>query len=138
MGGANAAVLLEHAPETKPRQDASLIDGIQTDVDPGDNSQTGADVLRLFSVSAASDSSLNQYLTSLAQYLDTAQDTPEVLEDISYTLGQRRTHFQSRFAAVAASRQDLRDQLSTAAGTIKSTRTKEIVPAFVFTGQGAQ
>ena len=56
------------------------------------------------------------------------------IKDLSYTLGQRRTHFQYRAAATASSAAELKEKLSLA----KVSKTRDRVIAFVFTGQGAQ
>jgi acyl transferase domain-containing protein len=55
-------------------------------------------------------------------------------KDLSYTLGQRRTHHPYRVSVVAASLASLKEKLSVS----KPARTRERSIAFVFTGQGAQ
>ncbi|TPX07065.1 uncharacterized protein E0L32_011053 [Thyridium curvatum] len=98
---------------------------------------------RLFTFSAKSAKSLSQYLPSFTSYLESrasSADADNVMNDLSFTLSQRRTHFSHRFALAADSIADLAQQLSSLppASTGKSISGQEPVPAFVFTGQGAQ
>ena len=55
-------------------------------------------------------------------------------KSLSFTLGQRRTHYIYRAAIAAASISDLQDNLSSA----KCGKIRECVLALAFTGQGAQ
>lgn len=85
-------------------------------------------------MSAKSESSLSSYLSSFTEYLDTAPDSRDFLNDLSFTLGQRRTHYPYRVAATADSAAVLKAKLSTA----KASRVRDRVVVFVFTGQGVQ
>lgn len=89
---------------------------------------------KLFVLSARSETSLASYLTSFKGYLETVPEDVLSLNDLSFTLGQRRTHHNWRIAAVASSATDLQAQLSSSKPG--KTRTQNI--SFVFTGQGAQ
>ncbi|GKT65670.1 polyketide synthase [Colletotrichum tofieldiae] len=89
---------------------------------------------RLFVFSAKTQKSLDSYLSSFDEYLDTAPETVDFVRNLSYTLGQRRTHFAYRAAAVAESMESLQESLS----SLKPARSKERAILFVFTGQGAQ
>jgi acyl transferase domain-containing protein len=91
-------------------------------------------VKRLIVLSAKSESSLTTYLSSFLEYLDSVPDTNTFMKDLSFTLGQRRTHHAHRIAVAADSLASLKAQLSTA----KSKKIKERIVTFVFTGQGAQ
>ncbi|KAI8275512.1 Compactin diketide synthase [Colletotrichum sp. SAR11_240] len=131
LGGANSAILLEEAPPIC--------------VTNGDN--TLDETPRVFVVSAGSNSSLVAYVASLAEYLTSheAQSATSLLQNISFTLGQRRTHFtQSRRAVVARSLSELRERMLEISDV--SPRTTGLnpkasgipIPGFIFTGQGAQ
>lgn len=89
---------------------------------------------RLFVLSAKTEKSLTSYLPSFDEYLDEAPESSNFMKDLSYTLGQRRTHYSNRLFAIADSVTSLQEKLSTA----KPTRVNDRVIAFVFTGQGAQ
>ncbi|KAJ3955053.1 hypothetical protein N0V92_008446 [Colletotrichum tropicale] len=102
---------------------------------------------RVFVVSAGSNSSLGAYVASLAEYLASheAQSPTSLLQNISFTLGQRRTHFtQSRRAVVAQSLSELRERMLEISGVspgptgLNSKASGTPIPGFVFTGQGAQ
>ncbi|KAI8179241.1 Compactin diketide synthase [Colletotrichum sp. SAR 10_75] len=130
LGGANSAILLEEAPDIH--------------VTNGNNKM---DETRVFVVSAGSNSSLGAYVASLAEYLVSheAQGATSLLQNISFTLGQRRTHFtQSRRAVVAQSLSELRERLLEISGVsprptgLNSKASGIPIPGFVFTGQGAQ
>lgn len=98
----------------------------------GDNIAT--DPQRLFVLSAKSEKSLTSYLTDFDEYLDEVPETSDFFRDLSYTLGQRRTHYPYRVTAVADSVATLQEKLSAA----KPSRIKDQTIAFAFTGQGAQ
>ncbi|KAF4872571.1 Highly reducing polyketide synthase ACRTS2 [Colletotrichum siamense] len=131
LGGANSAILLEEAPDIH--------------VTNGDNKLD--ETPWVFVVSAGSNSSLGAYVASLAEYLASheAQSATSLLRNISFTLGQRRTHFtQSRRAVVAQSLSELREQMLEISGVsprptgLNSKASGIPIPGFVFTGQGAQ
>lgn len=89
---------------------------------------------RLFVLSAKTEKSLASYLSSFDEYLDEALESSDFVKDLSYTLGQRRTHYPYRVSVVADSVASLQEKLVAA----KISRLKERVITFVFTGQGAQ
>ena len=93
-------------------------------------------VQRLFVLSAKSESSLSSYLSSFAEYLDlhTAGESENFAKNLSFTLGQRRTHYPYRVATIADSVDDLKAQLS----NVKISKMKNRAVGYVFTGQGAQ
>jgi acyl transferase domain-containing protein len=142
FGGSNAVTILEEAPAT-PRTSMELTNGFQhVNGTAFANGTTGTvannvdhdTVRRLFVLSAKSETSLNSYLSSFTEYLDMAADSRDLLNDLSYTLGQRRTHHPFRVAATADSVAGLKAKLSTA----KACRVRDRVVVFVFTGQGVQ
>ena len=73
-------------------------------------------------------------MASFDEYLDEVPDSDGFLKNLSYTLGQRRTHHSNRISVVADSIESLQEKLQTA----KPSRIKNRVVAFAFTGQGAQ
>lgn len=95
-------------------------------------------VERLFPFSARSQVSLDAYMTPFRDYLNTASSSISNLNDIAFTLGQRRTHFQHRNAVSAGSIDELKKKLQTFPSSAKSVLTKDPTLAFIFTGQGAQ
>ncbi len=60
------------------------------------------------------------------------------LEDLSYTLASRRSHYPYRLSTVASSREELVRELSKAKITKVPDTEEEKKVCFVFTGQGAQ
>ena len=92
---------------------------------------------RLYVVSAKSEFSLTAQATTLADHIQSVNEEPHSLRDLSYTLGQRRTQFSYRLAATASSMHDLRKQLADP-GLCKRGRVRSNTIAFIFTGQGAQ
>ncbi|KAK7756454.1 putative PKS/NRPS-like protein biosynthetic cluster [Diatrype stigma] len=86
---------------------------------------------RLFVLSAKSKNSLSSYLPFFEEYLTAAPESNDFAKNLSYTLGQRRTHHPHRIAVVADSIDSLKAQLAAP----KVTKTKDQVLAFVFTGQ---
>ncbi|KAI5247676.1 putative polyketide synthase [Aureobasidium subglaciale] len=121
FGGSNAAVILEKAP-TRP-----ATNGVN-----GHRASTDSRKLAVFSARTAK--SLEDYLETFEEYLSEAPESEKLLKDLSYTLGQRRTHHAHRVAIVTDSVADLQEKIS----TVKPVRNRDPVVAFVFTGQGAQ
>ncbi|RFU24629.1 hypothetical protein B7463_g11705, partial [Scytalidium lignicola] len=150
FGGSNAAVLLEEAPTIlRPSREFSngtghtngiSTNGISTNgTGPtvaivGHDHANGDSVRRLFVLSAKLESSLTSYLSSFREYLDTGPESSSFATDLSYTLGQRRTHYAYRVAVTANSVSSLKDQLL----TCKTSKAKDRSIAYAFTGQGAQ
>ena len=89
---------------------------------------------RVFVLSAKSENSLTAYLSSFAEYLTTANKSSTFMEDLAFTLGQRRSHHSYRVAATADSLDELKTQLS----TVRPRKIRDRAVSFVFTGQGAQ
>ncbi|EED14393.1 polyketide synthase, putative [Talaromyces stipitatus ATCC 10500] len=147
FGGSNSAIILDEAPAVSPKvtknskfqqvtdlnDDARLTNGAQPEAQNGDDTDNNA-VKRLYVLSAKSESSLSAYLGSFMAYLDSAEGSRSLMKDLSYTLGQRRTHHSCRVAVTADSLTSLRAHLANA----KQKRARNPIIAFVFTGQGAQ
>jgi len=122
MGGTNAHVVLEEAPEQFKIQNAKL------------KNERPWQVLTL---SAKNEQALQELAEHYVGYLD-AEPTTE-LANICFTANTGRKHFNHRLAVVAESREDLKEQLAVfpppIVGVVNSHR-KQI--AFLFTGQGSQ
>ncbi|KAI9715397.1 MAG: Type I Iterative PKS [Chrysothrix sp. TS-e1954] len=168
FGGSNSAVLLEEAPsESRKRSQTNTINGVVANEHEqacngcsdtskritngiGSNAQSDGDRVaisvkadpsrgpQLFTFSAKSSASLKSYLSSFANYLLHVPASDELIKAVSFTLGQCRTHFDHRAAAVADTFESLKDQLPSMPPAIRSKESKDLVIAFAFTGQGAQ
>ncbi|MGA2887875.1 MAG: amino acid adenylation domain-containing protein [Terracidiphilus sp.] len=119
VGGVNAHVVLEEAPESAP----------EPSMRPS----------QLLCVSARSEAALDQALGNLGQHL---QEHPEVdLADVSYTLHTGRHGFDHR-ASVVCSSPDEAARMLAERGNRRIHRSAGILarpqPVFLFTGQGAQ
>ncbi|RYP11169.1 hypothetical protein DL765_007856 [Monosporascus sp. GIB2] len=143
FGGSNAAILVEEAPRitgfpdqlTGGTDPTSSLTGMRANDDNGIITHKSHDLQhRLFVFSAKSEASLTTYLASFVEYLDTAVKPSNFTKDLSYTLGQRRTHHSYRVAVTADTCASLRAQLVSG----KITKIKAPSMTFVFTGQGAQ
>lgn len=93
---------------------------------------------KLFVFSAKTSVSLRLYLSSIIDYLEKEPVSKNLARNLSYTLGQRRTHFAHRVAVLAHSSGALRESLLSLPENINHDRILEPVVAFIFTGQGAQ
>jgi acyl transferase domain-containing protein len=120
MGGTNAHVILEEAPEVEyPAQE---------------------DVRRpcVLSLSAKSDKALLELATRYETYLDSSPQAHDRLEDVCFTANTGRAHFDHRLAVVGKERRELRDKLAcfrdqkTTHGVLHGDRRSRV--AFVFTG----
>lgn len=160
FGGSNAVVILEEAPTashlsnghanaTAKANGVKCTNGVQVNgfqancTDLSDTPASNGFVhgaldhdsgRQLFVLSAKSESSLTSYIYSFSEYLEDLPDYDGIARDLSFTLGQRRTHHPYRVTAVADSVDTLKSKLLTS----KVNKVKERVIAFAFTGQGAQ
>ncbi|NET03815.1 MAG: amino acid adenylation domain-containing protein [Symploca sp. SIO2B6] len=122
MGGTNAHVVLEEAPEDQNRE---LLTG---------NRKRPRHILAL---SAKTEKALQELSERYVSYLDSAQDAE--LANICFTANTGRKHFNHRLAVVAESKQQLQEQLAAFPPSIVevvSSQRQQI--AFLFTGQGSQ
>ncbi|GAB3143133.1 type I polyketide synthase [Micromonospora sonneratiae] len=122
IGGTNAHVVLEQAPESD---------------------RVGADRARpvqLLQVSAKTETALDRAVTQLADHLaDTSEAAPEYLADVAATLRGGRQEYEHRAVVVASDLPDavaaLRSRTRRQTGTADGSAPKV---AFLFSGQGAQ
>lgn len=94
----------------------------------------------LFAITNKGRQGLEAYLDkALPQYLQKAEPDTDV-QNLAYTLTERRTHFSSRVSFVADSVDQILQELQNARSAIKRTPATMKKPeiGFVFTGQGAQ
>lgn len=126
MGGTNAHVILEEAPETEPRK---------------------ADVERpfhLLTLSAKTEKALQELAGRYEQHLGTLPG--QSLADVCFSANVGRSHFEHRLAVVARSPNQMQAQLrkfvqgeqtgSVLRGKARATEQTRVV--FLFTGQGSQ
>ncbi|KAK8042488.1 polyketide synthase [Apiospora phragmitis] len=140
FGGSNAAVIMDGPPLKTPTETNGLPskdNGVHSNGANGNkllHDGVLATSKRVLAFSAKSETSLISYLLSFDEYLSEAPDTDEHMMHLSYTLGQRRTHFPHRVSVIADSTTSLMEKLA----IVKPSRAKDRVVAFAFTGQGAQ
>lgn len=118
MGGTNCHVVLEEAPQLQRQPETQS--------------------RYLLPLSAKTPKALQDLARRYVDFLDAEPDAD--LGDICFTASSGRKHFQHRLAIVAASKTDLKQQLSNF-NTLKTAtiRKKQASPiAFLFTGQGSQ
>lgn len=96
---------------------------------------------RLFILSSPEQNSLQRMADALASYAkEKATGAPsavdDILSDLAFTLGNRRSAFQWRATFVASSAKDLTSALTQRIRSGRALKPPKL--AFVFTGQGAQ
>ena len=93
----------------------------------------------VYTFSAHNQESLRQQASLIAQYVRERPLTlyPGLLASLAYTLGQRRSTFQWKFAVAGVNQQELIENLKTAA-LIPSKSSEQPKIGFIFTGQGSQ
>jgi acyl transferase domain-containing protein len=116
VGGTNAHAILDSAAGFVPQQVVHSLSDIES---------------RLLVVSAKSPAALQRRIQSTTDY---ANSHPDLLADLSWTLGVRREHLPYRGFALASPC----NPLETSAFETSSHRARPPVVTFVFTGQGAQ
>ncbi|RYP74743.1 hypothetical protein DL771_002807 [Monosporascus sp. 5C6A] len=99
------------------------------------NGSTKPELPRLFTLSARSEYSLKNGLENLAGYIERHQDLS--LDDLSYTLTSRRSHFPWRSSVLAEDLPSLVESLKGKEATPEKSQG-QVANVFVFTGQGAQ
>ncbi|CAH0043544.1 unnamed protein product [Clonostachys solani] len=94
---------------------------------------------RVLVLSAKDERGTRRMMEDLAGYLEKKQvkDDEELLRDVAFTLGQRRSRFPWTAAVPAASKSQLIQSLQDGLATV-SRSSKQPRLGFVFTGQGAQ
>ena len=121
-------------PLPNPAKDISMYeDGVSVTTDD--------DSTHLFVMSANDKQSLDRLIKNIDSYVQsTNSSSHEIMKDLSYTLGCRRTKLQWRTAVVAASPEELTQQLSQVGQTdiIRTSEEKPTKVTLVFGGQGGQ
>ncbi|TVY84967.1 Highly reducing polyketide synthase azaB [Lachnellula suecica] len=121
-GGANAHVILEASPET-----GQPLNGMNYDMIPRD---------RVFVVSANDSVALKSMMANLARHVLTSVEDNS-LNDLAYTLSERRSRMSLTAAVRASSVVELSSRLNQWSRRLShSTRAPRL--GFVFNGQGAQ
>ena len=95
-------------------------------------------------ISASDESGIQRNANKLKEYIDNSSrmqcpySETKLMEDIVYTLCEKRSKLKWRACAIASSLSELSQQLS--GGTLPKFRAanNELGVAFIFTGQGAQ
>jgi malonyl CoA-acyl carrier protein transacylase len=118
MSGTNVHLILEAAPEIK---------SVQAKTERP---------LHLLSLSAKTESALVSLVNRYESFL--ADDAKATLADICFTANTGRSHFDYRFAVVAESTVDLRQQLAAFVVSEHLYHKKRPKIACLFTGQGSQ
>nr|R4WH05.1 RecName: Full=Highly reducing polyketide synthase ACRTS2; Short=HR-PKS ACRTS2; AltName: Full=ACR-toxin biosynthesis protein S2 [Alternaria alternata]BAN19720.1 polyketide synthase [Alternaria alternata] len=137
FGGSSSAVIIDRSPYLHALdgyEDLADIKIPRLNGSSGRSESGSGQSQRLFVFSAKTRDSLTAYLASFHEYLLKAQESHEFLKDLSYTLGQRRTHHAYRASVVANSISDLRKEIP----NLKPSKIRQRSVIFVFTGQGAQ
>ncbi|MFH8411024.1 SDR family NAD(P)-dependent oxidoreductase [Streptomyces sp. NPDC018019] len=138
IGGTNAHMIVEQAPEPRPARPAPAGTGQRPD--------TGAEYLPTYLLSGSSERSLRLGAQRLAHWLE-ADGARVALPDVAHTLSLRRSHARSRLAVVARGRGELVERLRAyAAGAAPdepglvagSARGGTGDAVFVYSGQGSQ
>lgn len=122
FGGTNAHVIMERGPRYET-------EGLEKD-DPLTR--------RVYVVSGNDKQAASQLGKGLCTYLDLNPPvfTDSLMDNIAYTLGQKRSFFPWRMAVSVSSHTDLINYISNDPEPVRSSREPTI--GFVFTGQGAQ
>lgn len=94
-------------------------------------------ICRLFSLSAMDEASGARQVKALSEYVATKERSLNILDDLAFTLGERRTVLPWRAAIPARSLEQLKQGLDCqSVEFMKAQKNTKI--GFVFTGQGAQ
>ncbi len=128
FGGTNAHLIIEAAPDVKPREKPTSLDR----------------PLHLLTLSGKNQGALQTLAQSYARFLEQHPDT--ALSDICYTANTKRSHFHHRLAVQAETSAQLQAQLQAfsrgkrVSGLMTGRAPKNKSPniAFLFTGQGSQ
>ncbi|KAK7756046.1 Type I Iterative PKS [Diatrype stigma] len=123
-GGTNAHAILERPSLLRAKADEAI---------------AGSNIPRLFTLSAASQTSLQSMLGKMTEWVSKHKD-PTSLRDLAYTLSERRSVMPWRFSSVATTQQELVEALGKASQSpdAVSRISPEVKIGFVFSGQGAQ
>ena len=151
-GGTNAHVIIDDAlhylqarnlPPLHRKEPSLLLDSLKPANDHVNGeiaiTKTTSPGTKLFTISAFDEKAGKQQAKNLAGYLEERRDTASgrTLDDLAFTLNERRTKFPWNAALSAASVADLISLLKDEDLQF-SKNSKPPIIAFVFTGQGAQ
>ncbi|KAE8355130.1 hypothetical protein BDV28DRAFT_163475 [Aspergillus coremiiformis] len=135
FGGSNAHAILTKG----PLLDAELPDIENYTHGTKDDTQLDPPPRRVYAISASDKQAALRQLKGLETYLEQQPEAFDMylMENLAYTLGERRTVFPWRAAVSATSSTELIEQIASTG--FKPERAPEApVVGFVFTGQGAQ
>ncbi|KAI8934469.1 hypothetical protein NX059_009197 [Plenodomus lindquistii] len=147
FGGANAHVILDDAHHyLKERglvgkHNTAILDSTLGNQTEREIDHTSCVSKRLFVLSSKDQTSAKRVSEELNTWLQKdAQGAHETgfLDNIAYTLGQRRTHLEHRTFAIASSLHELTDKLSKDLPVARRSQRHGSNLVMVFTGQGAQ
>ncbi|KAF1850336.1 uncharacterized protein K460DRAFT_400404 [Cucurbitaria berberidis CBS 394.84] len=141
-GGTNAHVIVDdashylqryHPSRGHTRNDSGFVSPTS------DTSFSAASRSRVFLLSANDERGLAQMGQTLADHLQTQTvfNEEELLDNLAYTLSERRSRFPYSATVVASEKSHLETQLGKLV-SVSSTRTTPPRLGFIFTGQGAQ
>lgn len=148
-GGANAHVILDDAGSylSQNRLPGNHVTNVpQVNGASNTLAKSSSSVYRVFPISAHDKEGLGRVKLALAEHLSVKSDQlrgmkkrSKFLDDLAFTLSERRSHLQWKTSFIASSLEDLLAAL-TADNTALPTRPSSRKPrlGFVFTGQGAQ
>ncbi|KAI7916092.1 fatty acid synthase S-acetyltransferase [Pyricularia oryzae] len=132
FGGTNAHVVLAKAPFTA---DTTVAAQLQNN-----DSRKPKQTKKLIVLTANDKDSLAGVMKKLVIYLEQRPEVfqADLMRNVAYTLGQRRSHLQWRLAVPVSTSFELVDTLNS--GKVVSAKMQPEAPriGFVFTGQGAQ
>ncbi|KLU82825.1 hypothetical protein MAPG_01893, partial [Magnaporthiopsis poae ATCC 64411] len=133
FGGTNAHVVLAKAPYT-PEPVIMTQPQLQSQQKP----KTGGK--KLVVLTANDKESLAGVMKKLVIYLEQRPEVfqSDLMKNVAYTLGQRRSHLQWRLALPVATSFELVDTLNSGKVIPAKTQPEPLRLGFVFTGQGAQ
>ncbi|KAK3328388.1 hypothetical protein B0T19DRAFT_475997 [Cercophora scortea] len=136
-GGANSHVILEAAPQDYSHSNGHANGHAVNGEEKGDDGAS-----RVFIVSAKDASTTRTVAKNLAAHLrhsiDSGEDSKLSLNDLAYTLAERRSRLGSVAVVRASSLSELADRLENPLLKVSQTASKKPRLGFVFNGQGAQ
>ena len=99
---------------------------------------SSVEISRIYVLSAFDKATVDSQMRNLAAYLKEhgEENEPNLMQDLAYTLAERRSLHNWRVAFPAASKQTLIESLESGIKPVRSTVPPRL--GFVFTGQGAQ
>ncbi|KAK8059864.1 hypothetical protein PG996_009794 [Apiospora saccharicola] len=150
FGGANAHVILEDAASylartgqtgrhfTTPKLLTSGANGHSNGTNGTSKEDSNS---KVFALSSNDADGVARQVESIQYYLSTKPDsesTPDLLDNLAYTLGSKRTVLPWKSFAIASSNETLQKALESVPAVVRSSNSAVPKIAFAFTGQGAQ